>query len=112
MRLMRSRDPGRREDGSHRILPVAADYVDELIAEFRAEGDDRGLRCWLLELLAAARSPRAFDVFADQLSGSDDSLRWWAIRGLETLGTKHARRLLWQWGQNSSVVNPVQPGGA
>ena len=47
---MRRRDPQAREDGLHLLLPDAAASVDELIAEFTAEQDDHGLRCWLLEL--------------------------------------------------------------
>jgi hypothetical protein len=97
MRLMRKHDPQTREDGFHNLLPVAAEHVTELIDEFNAEHDDHGLRCWLLELLGAARSPQAFDLLAEQLHSTDESLSWWAARGLEQLDTKDARRLLWEF---------------
>lgn len=102
MRLMRRRDPQAKEDGFHTLLPIAAEHVADLVREFQAERDDHGLRCWLLELIGEARSPEAFEVLAEQLRGPDEDLRLWAVRGLELLGTKDARRLLWQWGQTSS----------
>jgi hypothetical protein len=30
------------------------------------------------------------------LYSSDESLRWWAARGLTSLGTREARRALWE----------------
>ena len=71
MRLMRSSDPQRREDGYHQLLPHAADHLDQLITQFAQEQDDHGLRCWLLELIGAARSPAALPVLAAQLGSSD-----------------------------------------
>src|SRR5713101_10102998 len=62
MRLMRSHDPQRQEDGFHQLLPHAADYLGELITQFGQEQDDHGLRCWLLALIGAARSPDALPV--------------------------------------------------
>jgi hypothetical protein len=67
---------------------------DELIREFRAEQDDHGLRCWLLELVAEARSLRALDLLVEQLHSTDTALRSRAARGLELLDTKEARRAL------------------
>lgn len=98
MWMMRRHDPAIQEDGFHALLPHAGDYIHELIREFRAE-TDHGLRCWLLELIGEARSDDAFDLLAEELRGPDESLRLWAIYGLEALGSKPARRLLWdaQW---------------
>lgn len=98
--LMRRHDPQVREDGFRLLLPVAAEHVDELIGAFEAERDDHGLRCWLLELIGEARSPRAFSVLEAELGGADDDLRWWAARGLERLDTREARELLWRSAQN------------
>ncbi|QDU43505.1 hypothetical protein Mal52_19810 [Symmachiella dynata] len=95
MAMMRSRDPHEQEDGFHWLLPRAGDHVDELIDTFILE-DDHGLRCWLLELLGEAKSAKCFDLFAAHLSSSDQSLRSWAVRGLEMLNTKPARTLLWK----------------
>jgi hypothetical protein len=67
MRLMRSRDPQRREDGFYQLLPYAADHIDELVMLFEQE-TDHGLRCWLLELIGAARSPAALPVLSAQLA--------------------------------------------
>ncbi|WP_246157432.1 HEAT repeat domain-containing protein [Catellatospora sichuanensis] len=96
MRLMRSRDPQEMEDGFHDLLPHAAGYVPELIAAFEREQEDHGLRCWLLELLGGARSEAALPVFREHLYGDDTSLRFWAVSGLRNLGTRQARRELWQ----------------
>lgn len=93
MRQMRKRDPQAREDGFHTLRPHAAEHLDALITEFRREGD-HGLRCWLLELIGEARSPAAFPLLLEQLHADDDALRWWAVRGLELLDTKDARRAL------------------
>ncbi|HEX7162173.1 MAG TPA: HEAT repeat domain-containing protein [Trebonia sp.] len=104
MRLMRSHDPQRREDGFHQLLPHAADHIGELIAQFEQEQDDHGLRCWLLELIGAARSPGALPVLGAQLDGNDESLRDRAVAGLEKLGTPEARALLWHARANGTIA--------
>ncbi|THV26498.1 HEAT repeat domain-containing protein [Glycomyces paridis] len=96
MRQMRSHSPQRQEDGFHALLPAASEHIDALIAEFRAERHDHGLRCWLLELIGAARSDKGLPVLADQLDSSDEALRGWAEHGLRLLDTKEARRILWE----------------
>ncbi len=103
MRLMRSHDPQRREDGFHRLLPHA-DHLDQLIAQFEQEQDDHGLRCWLLELIGEARSPDALPVLAAQLDSDDEALRDWAAAGLEKLGTRQARTLLWRARTNGTIA--------
>jgi hypothetical protein len=104
LREMRSRDPQRREDAFDFLREHADSYVDELIAEFAAERDDHGLRCWLLELVAEARSPRAFSLLASQLAETDESLRFWAVRGLEMLDTREAREQLDRAKANGWIV--------
>jgi hypothetical protein len=94
MRMMKGSDPQMQEDGFHSLLPHAADFVPALIEAFEAEAD-HGLKCWLLELIGEARSGDAFGLLAAQLRGSDEALRYWAIRGLESLGDERSRRLLW-----------------
>ncbi len=106
MRLMRSRDPQCQEDGFHQLLPHAADHLDELIAEFEQEQGDHGLRCWLLELIGAARSPEALPVLAAQLGCEDESLRDWAAAGLKKLDTPEARTLLWRARTNGTTAQP------
>jgi hypothetical protein len=88
---MRSRDPQLREDGFDFLREHADAFVDELLAEFERERDDHGLRCRLLELAAEARSPLTLPVLAAQLESTDESLQFWAIRGLEMLDTREAR---------------------
>jgi len=90
---MRSSDPEVQEDGFYFAQRVAAAHVDELIEAFAAESD-RGLRCWLLELLGDAKSERAYDLFAAQLQSPDESLQFWAMQGLNALDTPEALRLL------------------
>jgi hypothetical protein len=93
---MRSKnDPQAAEDGFHLLLPRAAHHCAALIAEFRDERDE-GLRRWLLELIGAARSVEALAVLAENLRAEDESLRFFAIRGLRDLNTKEARQLLWE----------------
>ncbi|WP_446216270.1 HEAT repeat domain-containing protein [Micromonospora sp. IBHARD004] len=103
MRLMRRCDPQLAEDGFQRLRLVANQHVAELIEVFGVERD-HGLRCWLLELIGEARSDRAFELLAAELRSDDESLRGWAVRGLELLDTAEARRLLWRWRENQGAV--------
>ncbi|GAA2588699.1 hypothetical protein GCM10010411_21950 [Actinomadura fulvescens] len=104
MRLMREHDPQVQEDAFDFLREHADAYVDELIEEFRAERDDHGLHCWLLELIAEARSPKALDVFRDQLESLDESLRFWAVRGLEMLDDRESRQALHQARANGWIA--------
>lgn len=103
--MMRSRDPQTAEDGFQLVREVAGEHVDELIEEFERAGEP-GIRRWLLELLGKVRSPHASKVFAAELDSDDESLRFWAQRGLELLDTKDARRLLWQRRMNIGQSEP------
>lgn len=100
---MRTHDPQVREDGFHLLMPHAAEHIDQLVAEFSLGRADHGLRCWLLELIGQARSPKALPVLTEQLRGDDDALRSWAARGLELLGTKPARYELWKARTNGLI---------
>ncbi|XRQ12240.1 HEAT repeat domain-containing protein, partial [Actinomadura welshii] len=95
MQLMRKADPQAREDGFDFLREHADAYAAELIGEFAAETDD-DLRCRLLELIAEARSPEALAVFRDQLESPDETLQFWAVRGLEMLDTRDAEQALEQ----------------
>jgi hypothetical protein len=91
---MRSGDPQSRENGFDFLREHADTYVDELIAEFQKEQEDHGLRCWLLELVAEARSSAALPLLASQLEGEDEALQFWAVRGLEMLDSRDANQAL------------------
>ncbi|TDC98480.1 HEAT repeat domain-containing protein [Actinomadura sp. 7K507] len=91
---MRKSDAQVREDAFDFLREHADGYVGELIAEFEGERDDPDLRCRLLELLAEARSAQALGVFGDQLESPDESLRFWAVRGLEMLDSREAEQVL------------------
>ncbi|MFB4315058.1 HEAT repeat domain-containing protein [Actinomadura sp. 21ATH] len=104
MQRMRERDPRVREDAFDFLREHADAYVDELIAEFAAERDDQSLRCWLLELIAEARSERALDVFREQLESPDESLRFWAVRGLEMIDSRAAARILDEAGADGRLA--------
>jgi hypothetical protein len=97
MALMRQRDALAREDGFHFLRPRAAEHVDALIAEFERE-PDHGLRCWLLELIGEARCERALDLLRVWAMSSDESLKSWAVRGLQLLDSKSARAFLFEKG--------------
>jgi hypothetical protein len=95
MQSMREKDPRAREGAFDFLREHADSYVDELVAEFTAE-QDQDLRCWLLELLAEARSAKALDVFRGELESPDESLQFWAVRGLEMLDSRDADQALEQ----------------
>lgn len=101
MRLMRKHDPQLQEDGFDMLKRIAPDVLPRLIDEFEAE-PDHGLRCWLLELIGLARSPAALSTLSKELTSGDESLRDRARRGLEQLGTKEARTILWRDSENQS----------
>jgi hypothetical protein len=69
-----------------------------LIAEFRREGRDFGLKLWLLELIGEARHPGAFDLLVEQFASGDERIRDWAIRGLRSLDTPESRKVLYEAG--------------
>jgi hypothetical protein len=94
MAMMRKHNPQTQEEEFHSLLPHAAEYVNELIEEFGKEMDT-GLRCWLLELIGAARSPQAFDFLVGQLGAKEERLRELAISALEELNSKEARKVRW-----------------
>ncbi|MGH3239694.1 MAG: hypothetical protein ACRDNL_04885 [Spirillospora sp.] len=106
MQRMRANEPQAREDAFDFLREHADAYIDDLIAEFTAEAaetaqtgeaaqaDDHGLRAWLLELIAEARSAKALEVFRAELEGTDESLRFWAVRGLEMLDSRDADQAL------------------
>ena len=107
---MRRHDPQAREEGFHLLLPVAAEHVDELIDAFEDEQDDHGLRCWLLELIGAARSPKTLPVLEAQLNSADEALRQWAVHGLGHLNTEETRRLLWRSTRDPTNHSHIQGG--
>jgi HEAT repeat protein len=103
MQMMRAADRQRREDGFQLLRDHLTEHTDELITEFEREENDHGLRCWLLELIGEAKSERAFPLLAAQLHSSDEAFRSRAITGLENLGTKAARRALYQARSNGEI---------
>lgn len=94
LQLMRSRGPRYMTLGFDFLREHADAYVDGLVAAFTDEREDDELRCWLLELIAEARSPAALPVLAGELDAQDEPLRFWAVRGLEMLDTAEARQEL------------------
>ncbi|MET9263325.1 hypothetical protein [Amycolatopsis sp. NPDC004079] len=104
MRMMRSRDPQRAEDGFGLLRDRAAEYLSALIEEFENEQADRGLRSWLLELIGLAESSEALPVLAAQLNSQDEMLRDWAVAGLTRLDTREARTALWRARANGTIA--------
>jgi hypothetical protein len=95
--LMRKHDPQLMEDGFGLLLPHASAHIDALMRDFREE-TDHGLRCWLLELIGHAQAEVALGLLVEQLASSDDSLRDWAIRGLQRLDSHQSRKALFDAG--------------
>src|SRR5690606_11718803 len=95
MQRMRKTDPQVRENAFDFLREHADAYARELIAEFTSE-TDADLRYRLLELIAEARDPQALDVFRVQLESPDETLRFWAVRGLEMLDTREADQAIEQ----------------
>jgi hypothetical protein len=96
LQMMRKRNQQTQEDGFHWLLPRASEFVEELMAEFRKETMDHGLRCWLLELIGEARDPRSLSLLVEQLESADESIRQRAIDALQLLNTSESRRILFE----------------
>ena len=105
MERMRERDPLTREEGYHALLPRAAEFLPRLIEAFQTERD-HGLKCWLFELIDEAKSPDAFPLFLEHLSGGDESLSARAVQGLHDLGTEEARQAL----REAGITIPPETG--
>ncbi len=103
MYLMRRHDPQQRDDGFAMLRVHAAVHVDGLVAEFARESN-HGLRCWLLELIGDARSAHALPLLLQQLHSQDEALRGSAVRGLQLLDTREARRALYQARANDQIA--------
>ncbi|OHV57167.1 hypothetical protein BCD48_43355 [Pseudofrankia sp. BMG5.36] len=99
---MRSRDPQRAEDAFGFLAANAAGHVAELVDAFRME-TDRGVRYWLLELIALTESEDTLPLLVEQLSNDDESLRRHAANGLKRLGSKPAREALWRARANGQI---------
>jgi hypothetical protein len=104
LQSMRSRDSQLRAHGFDFLREHADAYVDELVVEFEKEQEDPELRCRLLELICEARSPSALPLLAGQLESDDESLQFWAIRGLEMLDTREARHELYRARSNGWIM--------
>jgi hypothetical protein len=103
VRTMRRHDPQAAEDAFGWLSERAGEYVEELAAEFRADKDHHGLRCWLLELIGEARSPLALPLLTEQLDSDDEALRYWAVQGLSKLDSAPARQVLWRARANGRI---------
>ena len=98
--MMHKHDPQIQEDGFHALLPHAAEYVPELMIAFQQE-QEHGLKCWLLESLAEAKSLEAMPMFIEYLYGDDESLQTWAAYGLYRIDNKDTLRMLYEASQHT-----------
>lgn len=81
----------------HELGQHAHEETDELLSLARSEiGNNSWVGRILLQVIANAKLPDAFDLFAELLKSPDESLQNYAIDGLQQLNTKEARQLLWQ----------------
>ncbi len=98
MRMMRRHNAAEQEEGFALLAPHAHVYLPELLAEFKAETVDHGLRCWLLELIGMAGDPSTIAFFTQELQSNDASFREWARRGLLAIDVAEARTALYEAG--------------
>lgn len=78
----------------------AAETHDELIAAYRAESNP-WVKTMLLMALAKAGLPEALPIFVEILRSNEVDHRTYAIEGLEKIGTKEARRLLYEYARDN-----------
>ena len=85
MKLMRSSDPQKQEDGFHFLLPNAKEHLNKLIEEFHLE-KDIGLKCWLLELICASKSQKVLEILKSNINHENELLKSRAIYELKRFG--------------------------
>ena len=76
----------------------AAECFPELVAAIRAE-ENEPIKTLLLAALAEAGMPEAMSLLAENLHSANERLRHWSEFGLEKIGTKEARAILWNYRQ-------------
>jgi len=76
----------------------AGEHFSELVAAISAE-ENQPIKTLLLAALAEAGLPEAISIFAENLRSPQESLRYWSEFGLEKVGTKEARVILWTYHQ-------------
>jgi hypothetical protein len=100
LRMMNSRDGIIAEEGFGEILTHIEEHLEDLIAVFQAElskpEGERINTSWIVELISESGSEAALPTLVEQLYSFDSSLHFWAVRGLEKIGTKEARIELWK----------------
>ena len=88
--MMRKSDNAIAEEGFSWLASQAGDFVLELVDAYERE-DDIAIKRWLLELIGEAGVEETTETLVSALSSDDESLRAWAKRGLENVGSKRAR---------------------
>lgn len=74
----------------------ASNVLPEIITAFTQEEEQRVQRI-LIATIAEAAPVEACDFLTGNLESNDESIRYWAARGLEGIGTKDARAALYLW---------------
>lgn len=97
MKMIRHNNPAVNEEGFDWLKSRAAEYLPQLISAFWDE-DNAVNRGWLMELIGAAKSPDALPFLLERLNDENESIRNWAVWGLQDLDSKESRTVLWRAG--------------
>lgn len=93
MKLLRSKDGWTQEGAYHTLLPHAAEYLDDFIAEFSKPENFR-IQDWIIELIGESPSPKALEFLRDQLFENDPRNKSWVIYRLVNFRPFELRQLI------------------
>ncbi|MFN0201047.1 MAG: HEAT repeat domain-containing protein [Bacteroidia bacterium] len=93
------KDKDVQETAFSNLSLIADSFITELI-EICYKETNTGVRAWLVELIAHAKSPDSLDFLSEQFYHPCESIQHWAIRGLQLLNTPQSRKVLYQLQQN------------
>ena len=76
----------------------AAENLADLTSAIRAE-ENAGIRLMLMQALENAALPESLPLWEEYLQSPNAHERQYAVRALDAINTKAARRLLWEHGE-------------
>jgi hypothetical protein len=88
---------GSRSDYIFSLLQgYVAEHLEECLSACSVEAD-YGARRDLLEIISELCSEQAIPLLNASMSDSEEGIRFWAEHGLRKIGTKAARKILWEF---------------
>jgi hypothetical protein len=82
------------------VEKYSREHLEELIKIIRDPDHIGYMRSSLLHILIDIASPRSIPCFKEIIESDRDDLHIYAVRGLEKINTKDARKILWRYNKS------------